>query len=206
MPDPALTPFRRAWLIATFAGWAIGLIAAIVLIIAVDSVGPSLLTPLGIGMGVCIGLAQRRPAQRYLNIEKGWTRATLLGVSCPLAVYDILHVNLTLTLHLATVVAAAGVFTGLFQWLLLRSRFERAWLWIPTSTVAWAIAASTIFFNDKYLPLVPGILGALLYIGVIWLGGIVLGIIGGTALDRIRAPDAPPSAERAEAPTRPRHL
>jgi hypothetical protein len=51
--------------------------------------------------------------------------------------------------------------------------------------VGWTLAASTAAFNERFLPRIPGLIGALLYVGVILMGGVALGAVGGVTLDRV---------------------
>lgn len=88
---------------------------------------------------------------------------------------------MTIETHLETGIVGEGFFG---RWM----RATPAAWWIPTSVPGWSGAASTVFFNDRYLPRIPGVIGALVYIAIILLGGIRLGAITGMAMRRILAP------------------
>jgi hypothetical protein len=167
----------RSWVLTTFAGWAAGFVLAVILIIATDSIGIPGKASLGLGMALGLGLAQRRAARACLGVERGWAWSYVAGLTVPMLAYDAARlIRPALDVHIAVFVVLGGALTGVLQWRLLRNRLPRARWWIPAMTLAWAIAGATVGVNDRYLPRVPGILGAALYIGVILLGGVVIGM------------------------------
>jgi hypothetical protein len=84
-------------------------------------------------------------------------------------------------------VALGGVLVGVWQWRLLRGSGPRAALWIPASAFGWSIAGATAL-NNMFLPRIPGLVGALVYVGVVLVGGVVLGVVGGVTLMATRTP------------------
>jgi hypothetical protein len=62
--------------------------------------------------------------------------------------------------------------------------------WVRATTVGWSLAGSMVVVNDQFIPRIPGLVGAVLYVAVILLGGILLGAAGGATLQRILMPAA----------------
>ena len=175
----------RFWVLATFAGWVIGFVLAVALIIAIDSIGIPSKAPLGLGMGLGVGFAQRRLAGQFIGSKNSWLWSYVAGLTLPMLAYDVARLLVpTLAMNLALFVMIGGALTGVLQWRLLRSNSLNAVWWIPAMTVAWAIAAANVVVSDRYLPRIPGIVGALLYISIILLGGIVVGLTQSALLQR----------------------
>jgi len=182
--SPALDRMR-SWVFTTFGGYAIGFVLAVVLIIAADSIGIPSKAPLGIGMGLGVGLAQRPLARQYIGIGNGWLWSYVAGLTLPMLAYDVARLFLpTLDVHIAAFVLIGGALTGVLQWRLLRARLSNAVWWIPAMTVAWSIAGALVVVSDRYLPKIPGIIGALLYISMILFGGVVVGLTQRALLQR----------------------
>jgi hypothetical protein len=204
MPDdgaasPAAAPAPRGlvlpWTRATFAGWALGFVLMLLIIGASGAVGlGDAQFPVGLGMGVGVGALQGRLLATRGIPPGAWLRATTLGVVMPFVVYDLVNlVAPDMPFRLPALVVLGGVTAGVLQYRLVRLYAGAAW-WIAASTAGWTLAGATVVFNDRYLPRIPGIAGALLFVAVILFGGVALGLVGGLALDRILGrtePDSP---------------
>ena len=173
-PGKALTPAR--WIAATFLGWTLGFLLAILLIVGVESVGVRHTQfPLALGMGIGVGFVQARFLYRYLGARWPWLGATALGLAAPFIVMDISRaVGAPLPYSLAIFVALGGVCASIFQWRLLSKITERASLWLLASPVGWVLGGSMVWISER-LPRIPSLVGAPLYVGTILGGGIVLG-------------------------------
>jgi hypothetical protein len=139
-------------------------------------------------MGVGVGLLQRRVVADRTGTSAGWLRASALGLTAPFLVRDVarlLHLELPYALPGSIVVG--GLVIGLLQSRVLRLDPVRAATWVVASVVGWTLGGSTVVLNDKVLPRTLGILGALIYIGVILTGGILLGATTGLVLPRMLA-------------------
>ncbi len=177
------------WLRSTFFGWVLGVVLTIIAIIAVDAIGvQGTQFLIGAGMGMGVGYAQTRTVRQLLGGSGRWLWVTVLGMALPFVFFDLSRIlGAKLGYSLPLCVAAGGVFVGVLQRGILRSHSERANWWVPASVVGWLLAAGTVVLNDKYLQEMlrrnlPGVLGALIYLGVILSGGLALGAVTGGAL------------------------
>lgn len=195
MPDALTTsphatpPHERLvlpWTRATFAGWALGFLLMLLIIAVSGAVGlGDTQSPVGLGMGLGVGALQGRLIAARGIPRGAWLRATALGVVMPFLVYDVVNlVAADVGFRLPALVVLGGLTAGALQYRLVRHHPGAAW-WIPASTAGWTMAGATVVFNDRYLPRIPGIAGALLFVAVILVGGVALGLVGGLAIDRI---------------------
>ena len=89
-----------------------------------------------------------------------------------------------------------GLIVGIWQAVLLWPHVRNARLWVVASLVGWSLAALTISAADvlQRSQSLRGLWGALAFLGVIGAGGVVLGLVTGTAFARF----APPGADRRQ--------
>jgi hypothetical protein len=74
------------------------------------------------------------------------------------------------------------------QAILLREGNDKAWMWTVGSAVGWPLAAATAAIADV-LPkafLLRGLAGAGIYLGFVLSGGLILGLVTGLVLVRLR--------------------
>jgi hypothetical protein len=141
---------------------------------------------LGLGMGTGVGALLRRIVAERVHAPTTWWRASILGVTAPFLAWDVLHLlRVPLPHALAATVVLGGLTVGVLQARVLRAYSTRSAEWIVASLVGWSLAASTVALNDKVIPKIPGIVGALIYVAVILIGGLLLGVTTGLALERI---------------------
>ena len=179
-----------AWIGATWAGWLLGLLLIIGFAVIGDAIGLSGVQSLvGAGMGVGVGFTQARLVRRRLvPAFWPWFRSCAIGITAPFLVTDILNaVGLGVPYSLQLAVTIGGLLAGLMQTRILEKRFRHARSWIVASTVGWLLAAATsgtadMLFQAKQL---RGIGGALLYVGVIAAGGLLLGMVTSLPLSRL---------------------
>lgn len=175
------------WTRATFVGWSLGF-ALILLFIAMSGMvglGDSQF-PVGLGMGVGVGLRQRRVIAELFGTGAGWLGASAVGMTAPFLARDIARLlSLAIPYALAGAVLVGGLAVGVLEWRVLRRHLQGASRWVPASLFGFALAGSTLIFNDKVLPRIPGVVGALLFIGVILVGGVFLGATTGWVLQRL---------------------
>ena len=184
----------RPWVRATFEGWCLGVLLAILGAVLADSVGiGGAQFMLGLGMGLGVGWAQQRVLRTWVG-PVPWLLATVTGLSVPFSVGDLLaQTGLDLPYSLPVYVALGGLLAGLLQAWTVRENLDRAWAWPILSVLAWSLAAATVGAADA-LDLV-GLVGALAYLGVVALGGLGLGLVTAPAVQRLRAPSPPPRTE-----------
>ncbi len=172
------------WTVITFAGWCGGFVLALVLIVLVESLGaPSTQSPLPLGMGIGVGLAQARLLGAWAGTRRRWVTTTALALAAPFVVSDLAQIGgAPLPYRLWLWVAIGGLCVSVCQWALLRARAGGAEWWLVTSPPGWLLAGATALVADRYLPRIPGIVGALLYLGIVLGGGVLLGVC--TAMGR----------------------
>lgn len=179
----------------TFYGWSLGfaLILLFIALFGLIGLGDSQF-PVGLGMGVGVGLLQRRVIAERTGRGAGWLGASALGLAAPFLARDGARVlAITLPYALAGSIVVGGLVVGLLQWRVLRLSAGRGVRWIAASVVGWALGGSTVVLNEK-LPRTPGIVGALIYIGVILTGGILLGATTGLVVPGTFGAAPPPAA------------
>lgn len=176
-------------MIRTFAGWTLGFVLAIVLLVAVESAGvPAVQFPLALGMGIGVGVLQGRILAPPYPAVRAWTIATASGLSAPFVVGDLLQLaGAGIPYSLPVHVALGGVCAALLQWRLIRTVAARAWWWMIITPPGWLLAGSTMWINEA-LPKTPGLAGALVYVAVVLAGGLILGAAGSLAWRLMHVP------------------
>lgn len=175
-----------SWIRATWLGWIIGVPMIIVLALIGESVGiGGKQVIVGVGMGLGIGLMQSRVMRKIMEDPVPWLWSCVVGLGAPFLVGDISKaIGLNLPYYLPIWIVAGGLIVGIWQSLIIGSRFRRAWLWIVANVVGWALAAGLSSIAD-WLPRaygIVGILGAAIYLGIVAAGGLVLGLVTGICL------------------------
>lgn len=175
------------WVLHTFLGWILGFALMLLLIGVSGMVGlGDTQFPIGLGMGAGVGIMQARLIGRLGADGRRWSLASALGMAAPFLVGDVAKLTpYTVPFSLALYIVFGGILTGILQWPVLRPVGRRAPEWIGVAAVGWTLASVVIPFNETYLPRIPGITGALLYVGVVLVGGVILGVVGGMGLARI---------------------
>jgi len=175
------------WVRGTFAGWTAGFFLAILFIVVVDALGIlQMQSPLALGMGVGVGLAQARLLGPLVSRRALWVLATALGLAAPFLVGDLAQlVDRPVPFNLAAYVMIGGIVVAALQWLLLRQVTAHAGWWLGGSPLGWMLASSTVAINDGWIPRIPGIVGALIYVAVVLSGGVLLGLCTAPAARRI---------------------
>jgi hypothetical protein len=192
MPD-TLSP--RSWIRVTFLGWLLGIVIVIALAFLSEMFGiRAAQLPVGLGMGLGVGILQERALRPFLGEASGWPRASALGLALPFLVVDIARLLGTpLPYSLYPAVAVAGIAAGGAQASLLRPLPIRAAPWILASGAGWAGGAFLVATADSLgdIPGLRGIEGAILYLTLVAMGGIVLGATTSVPLRRVSAPVGP---------------
>jgi len=183
---PSRVELAVRWTRITFYGWSLGFALVLAFLALSGLVGlgnPQF--PVGLGMGVGVGLLQRRVVAERTGTGTGWLGASALGMTAPFLARDAARLlHLQLPHPLAGSIVVGGLLVGLLQWRLLRLDPGRGAGWFVASLAGWALGGSTVVLNERVFPKMPGIVGALMYIGVILTGGILLGATTGLILPR----------------------
>jgi hypothetical protein len=180
------------WIRATGIGWILGIPLIVVFALLGEAIGiggSQFLVGLGAGAGV--GLLQSRALRDRTGSVWPWFWATTLGLSAPFAVVDGFRMaGSPLPYSLPACVVAGGLVAGLLQGWVLRRSGHASLPWALGSVVGWSLAAATTFGADvlRHARWLPGIGGALLYLGVIACGGLILGLVTGFVLPRVLRP------------------
>jgi hypothetical protein len=181
----------RRWVLATWAGWALG----VPLIVAFALIGEALGAGgaqvfVGIGMGVGIGFMQHRALRGVVDGSPPWSWfwSSIVGLALPFLASDLgKAAGWVPSYSLFLCIALAGLIAGVWQALILRSRFRNAWWWVVGSVAGWTLASGLAAAADSVSRSrsLPGIGGALVYLGIVASGGLVLGLVTGLALVRM---------------------
>lgn len=179
----------RRWTRATWGGWLLGIPCIITLALAGEAVGIGGSQVLvGAGMGAGVGLMQGRVMRGVIGKAAPWAWSTAIGLALPFLVFDLASAagrEWPFSLYLC--VAIGGLLVGAGQARLLRPRFRGAGWWVAASAVGWSLSAGAAALADsgRGSQSVRGIAGALLFLGIAAFGGLVLGLVTGTALARL---------------------
>ncbi len=175
--------FGILWALANLLGWAVAGWLSIALTGLTGGANGELLI---IPCGLAIGFAQ------WLVLAKRFSRSGWLILAYGLGWYVGLWIGYStgfLTPEPITLGAAGGIIVGVMQWLVMKRRARRAWVWIP------ALAASSTF--GCWLGVHAGIrvneatsLGtAMVYAVGGAVAGAVIGLLSGAVLIVLTRPD-----------------
>lgn len=177
----------RRWVRATWAGWVLGIPCIAAFALAGEAVGIGGAQVLvGLGMGAGVGVMQGRVIRGVTGRVGPWAWSCALGLALPFLAHDIARASgWEPRYSLYACVAAGGLITGAWQAVILRPHTRSPGAWVAASFAGWTLAAGAAALADatRVSPPVRGIVGALLYLGVTVLGGLVLGAVTGAALD-----------------------
>ena len=169
------------WVRATWVGWLLGIPLIIVLALIGEAIGIGGAQFLvGAGMGIGVGLRQGRVMRSMINKSAPWIWSCVVGLAFPFLLIDVSKIfGFDLPYSLQYSIAFGGLIAGLWQALLLRSRFHQTWSWVAMSALGWTLAAGTAAMADyiSKLRLLHGIWGALAFLGIVAVGGLVLGLV-----------------------------
>lgn len=172
-----------SWVRATWLGWLLGVPIIILLALIGEAIGIGGAQVLvGVGMGTGIGFMQGRVIKGILHNSTPWLWSCIIGLGAPFLMMDISKVvgwNLPYSLLLS--ITLGGLLAGIWQALILRSRLRKTALWIVTSALGWTLAAGTSATADSLsrTQALRGVWGALMYLGIVAVGGLILGLCTG---------------------------
>jgi hypothetical protein len=160
------------WVIASVLGGLVGL--------AVGFLFLGALVFIAVAVGMAIG--QWLILKRYLRLAHGWVLMSLVGGFLGSLVILVLLDTLGgfIGLDIATVILGAGIegLIGVAQWGMMRSRFDKAWLWILANFLAGGVGMAVVGFLIRAEGAFEG--GVLLFgILALW---VIYGLITGGAM------------------------
>jgi hypothetical protein len=181
----AWTPAR--WIAVTFLGWTAGFLLAILFLVGVESVGiRQTQSPLALGMGAGVGFLQARLLSRYLGARTPWLAATALGLAAPFIITDISRaVGVPLPYSLPAFVPS-GASSRAFAVAAPAQDYQAGVHVAVCLTHRLDLGGSTVWINDRWLPRIPGLVGALLFVLIILVGGVILGACTAPVLVELR--------------------
>lgn len=188
MTDTPLT--LGTWVRATWYGWLLGVPLVIAFALVGENVGIGGRQVLvGLGMGTGVGLLQSRAIRSVLPHPAAWLASCILGLGVPFLGTDVATtIGADVRYALPVAVASGGLLMGVWQALLMRGRVRAPAWWILASAVGWTLAAGMAYLADaqgRGGHVIPGIAGALLYLGTVAAGGLILGFVTGVVLPRL---------------------
>jgi len=174
------------WTLATWLGWVVGVPILIALALILEALGfEQIQFPVGVAMGLGVGLLQGRIVRR-LGISFGdWISSCAVGLAIPFAAFDVgTRFGYYLPHALYVCVGLGGLIVGTWQAYLLRSHLRAAGVWVVASVLGWTAAAGSAAAADLLVKShsVTGIPGALAYLGIVMAGGVILGVVTGLVL------------------------
>ena len=179
--NPGDRRFLAHWVRVTFGGYLLGFVLTMLGLIAGDLIGlPTVFqSVIGLGMGVGVGFAQRRLVKRMVGSAKLWILTSTVGLWAGFFVFDVIEAiwgELSSRQSLQFDIVLGGLFVGLLQRRILFSYSNKASWWVLASTAGWGLAgrAANVTFSGE--------LDAILNLGMILMGGVILGIVTGGAL------------------------
>lgn len=181
-------PFKK-WLIYNFFGWLLGTVLVLVLSSSLDAMGiEELQFFIAIGIGLGIGSSQWMVFKNISEIKPNWIVGTLIGLTIPFAIADVL--NYVDWLHLKSLlipvcVGVGSIIVGCFQSNLLKAHGIKKLDWILISFVSWVLIALAVY-SVEYTHLISKNVWFGFFTNLLLLlsGGIILGIITGKHLQR----------------------
>lgn len=179
----------RRWTRATWLGWIAGVPLIALFALVGESIGIGGAQALvGAGMGTGVGILQSRALRNVLDRPGWWVWSCAVGLTLPFLAFDLLRLTgHTSPYSVQLAVATGGVATGLWQSYLLRSRAQQAGWWILISAFGWTLAALAAGSADTLTRghAIRGVTGALLYLAIVGVGGLILGAATGVGLVRL---------------------
>ncbi len=174
----------------TLLGWLLG----VPLIALMASLGEALEIEsaqflVGAGMGLGVGWLQGRALRPVLGDAWRWAFATMCALALPFAFFDVAKLReWDIAYSLPWAVTVGGLLVGLVQRQLLARRLHGATAWIPASFVGWmssVLVTTGVDAMSRSTSLGNGVKLAL-FLGGVVLGGLVLGVVSGVGLRRLR--------------------
>jgi hypothetical protein len=171
---------------ATWLGFllAVPCIAALALVGEAAGIGGSQVL-VGAGLGLGVGLLQSRVLRGLVDRAAPWILSSVVGLALPFLAIDVATlVGRTIPVSLLAPIGLGGLIAGIWQAALLSRRFRSTAIWVLASAGGWALAGAFALSADGWsrTQSLRGVWGALAYLGMISVGGLVVGLVTGAAL------------------------
>jgi hypothetical protein len=179
------------WVRFTWFGWLLGVPFVAGLALVGEAIGFGGAQGLvGAGMGAGVGAMQALALRRILNRPLWWFVSSTVGLAIPFVAFDLgRSLGRNPTYSVLGSVAMGGIIVGAWQSRLLRAVLPRSALWAVLCFAGWLAAALAAAGADWEFRAhkVAGLAGALLYLGLIAMGGLALGLITAPLAARMRS-------------------
>ena len=179
----------KKWVLYNFFGWLLGTIFVLILSSSFDAVGiENLQFFVAIGIGLGIGIAQWLVLKNITNIKPTWISVTIIGLTIPFVIADILkHFELLdlKSLFIPVCVGVGSLLVGFFQSKLLENHSIKILNWMIVSFISWLLIALAVY-SVEYTSLISKNVwfGFTTNLLLLLSGGIILGIITGKYLKK----------------------
>jgi len=179
----------KKWLIYNFFGWLLGTILVLIFSSTLDAIGvENLQFFIAVGIGLGIGIAQWLVLKKITSIKKTWISVTVIGLTIPFLIADILKYFELLNLKSLFILVCVGIgslLIGFFQSKLLKNYNIGILNWMVISFFSWVIIALAVY-SVEYTHLISKNVwfGFITNLVLLLSGGIILGIITGKYLER----------------------
>lgn len=177
------------WIRATWGGWLLGVPFIVVFALAGELVGIGGAQWLvGAGMGAGLGLLQARALQGTIGRPSTWFWSCVGGLTAPFLAIDLANLaGRAFPWSVYAAIAAAGLLAGGLQARLLRPYLDGARAWVAASVAGWALAGGAVALADllQRERSLRGLAGAVAFLGTVAMGGLLLGLVTGVALERM---------------------
>ena len=172
-----------SWTRATWVGWVLGVPCVVVLALLGEALGIGGVQVLvGAGMGTGLGFMQSRALRGVLPKPRLWFWSCAFGLALPFLAFDLAKAaEWKITYSLYVCVVLGGLIVGIWQALILRTRFHNTVWWAIASVVGWSATSGMAALSESLSRShsLRGLGGALAYLGIIASGGLILGLITG---------------------------
>ena len=146
------------WVLNTLYGWLMGFVFIVILALILDTIGVSSQFFVGTGIAAGVGFMQNKILRSHRGWGWNWMWATIVGVTLGFLVVEYgaipFYENPVFNLQLA--VSVGGLFAGILQYLMLRSKsISNSLVWIVYSVIGWSLAAFCVGFTDLFKDFLP---------------------------------------------------
>jgi hypothetical protein len=180
------------WVLASAGGGAVGFAAADALLDFMSAALQRAIDEVVIFGLIGAGLSTMQwLVLRGLFSQAGWwVVASTVGA----AIIGVGAASLSSEIELSLIIAygMSGAILGVLQWIVLRRKTSRAWLWILASPLGWAIAVPIVGFLDRMgqdmAPRMSETVGLIFAFGL--MGAVVGFITGGVLVWMLRQPNS----------------
>ncbi len=181
----------KSWTLNTIYGWLIGFVCVVLLAIISEAleVGNSQFF-VGTGMAAGVGFMQNRLLRSKRSWNWNWMWATIVGMTLAFVILEFgsTHIEKTPEFNLQIGVAAGGLFVGVLQYLILKTKSVRGSLWwILICFIGWTSAGLIVGLVDYLSDYIPrGPIGLILNLPLmVFVSSLILGLVTGTGIIRM---------------------